>query len=466
MDPALQADLKQVITLMPRLFEEAFKISLSPINQLGYSFMRPALSFLEFSQCFTQAVAPSARKAAGSSDKIGQSGDGIVSLLQLPHVDERVATNLNRKKCRNLGDLLAMRGESARVEALKAAGMSDGAAADVEAHLKFAPRAEVFTASVETEGEDTTIEFDVVTCTVNLRMARGALPEEVSLSSKEKEGEEGSAAAAVVAAAAAAEGWGGGNSSGGLIVTGKDDLPPLPFCTHCEREEGWWLFVTDPAANYTLSYMKLDAKAMEEAQRNPKGKQFQLKFNVSTAGTYSLSVLLISDYWIGLDAKWACKVKVLKRTKDIVEARSAAALAAEKKSSSGAVAGAKKGGAGSGGGDEGGEGEAEGGGSGSSDGEGDDSDSDSDDGSGKHGDDDYPSEETGTEESSDDEEDDAFYAGKKNTKAAPAAKVAPAAAPALGAKSAAKGEAVTAADKDAKAVEAEKKPAAPAESST
>ena len=52
---------RMVVALMPRLFEEAFKISLSPVNQLGYSFMRPALSFLEFSQCFTQAVAPSAR---------------------------------------------------------------------------------------------------------------------------------------------------------------------------------------------------------------------------------------------------------------------------------------------------------------------------------------------------------------------------------------------------------------------
>ena len=34
-DPSLQADLKQVITLMPRLFEEAFKISLSPVNNLA-----------------------------------------------------------------------------------------------------------------------------------------------------------------------------------------------------------------------------------------------------------------------------------------------------------------------------------------------------------------------------------------------------------------------------------------------
>ena len=41
------------------------------------------------------------------SDKVGQSGDGVVSLLQLPHVDEKVATNLNRKKCRSIGDLMA-----------------------------------------------------------------------------------------------------------------------------------------------------------------------------------------------------------------------------------------------------------------------------------------------------------------------------------------------------------------------
>ena len=242
-DPALQADMKKVLSFVPTLMEESLKIALGPVNNLGYCFMRPALSFLEFSQCFTQAVAPSARKTAGGSDKVGQSGDSLVSLLQLPHVDERIATLLNRKKCRSLSDLLAIRGAGARAEVLKVAGLTEGAVADVEAHLKFVPRAEVFTASVETEGEDAVAEFDVVTCTVNLKMARGALPAEKD---EGKEGDEGGDSAAVITRA------GAGGGGGGFVVTSKEDLPPLPFCQHCERKEGWWIFVTDPASNYTL----------------------------------------------------------------------------------------------------------------------------------------------------------------------------------------------------------------------
>ena len=312
-DPALQPDLKPVLSLVPRLFELALKVSLTPANQLGYTYMRPTLSLLEFSQCFTQAVAPSVRKPATTSEKAVALGEGIASLLQLPHVDERVATNLLRKKCGSVGDLMATCGGSARVEALKAAGLSDGAAADVEAHLRFVPRAEVFTASVETEGEGVMTELDVVTCTVNLKMSRGGLPARTLAIAGAAVGEGGGESVGAEGAAAAPGSW--GNDNCGLVVAGKDDLPPLPFCTHCEREEGWWLLVTDPASNFTLAHRTLDAKAIEEAQRNPRGKSFELKFNVPTAGTYSLSVLLVSDYWIGVDAKWACKVKVLKRTK-------------------------------------------------------------------------------------------------------------------------------------------------------
>lgn len=123
---------------------------------------------------------PSARAAKGGTDKVGQSGDGVVSLLQLPHVDEGVATKLSRKKCRSLADLLAVKGAPARMEALTTAGMSAGAAADVETHLRFVPRAEVFCAGIETEGEDSVVELDVVTCTVSLKMARGPAPPEVS----------------------------------------------------------------------------------------------------------------------------------------------------------------------------------------------------------------------------------------------------------------------------------------------
>ena len=85
-DSLLEGDLQLVLAALPRLWDEALKLTLSPYNQLGHCHLRPALSFLEFSQCFTQAVSPSFRK--------GDSSEGIASLLQLPHVDERTATLL------------------------------------------------------------------------------------------------------------------------------------------------------------------------------------------------------------------------------------------------------------------------------------------------------------------------------------------------------------------------------------
>ena len=81
--------------LFPTLFDEAMRVFLSPVNQIGYAFARPALSLLEFSQCVTQAVAPSARKDAKDAAKDASEG-GTVSLLQLPHVDEKVALALAR----------------------------------------------------------------------------------------------------------------------------------------------------------------------------------------------------------------------------------------------------------------------------------------------------------------------------------------------------------------------------------
>lgn len=122
------------------------------------------------------------------------------------------------------------------------------------------------------------------------------------------------------------------------------------------------------------------------------GHQLSLKFAVPAAGTYSLSVVLMSDYWIGTDAKWPLKFKVLKRSKEIMAARAAKEAAADGKM----VKEAKE----KDGEDKGSGSEGEDNSEGEEEGEG----ADSDDGTGRHGDDDYPSEETGTEESSDEEE--------------------------------------------------------------
>lgn len=364
LDPALRADLKAVMKLFPALFQEAFKISLSPVNPVGYSFMRPALSFLEFSQCVTQAVSPSARNK-------GSDGSGWVSLLQLPHVDEKIAAALGRKKIRGVSDLAATPGAAERAAALTAAGLSESQATDVETHLAFFPRPDVFTATVETDGEDNVLELDVVTCAVTLKLSRGGAPEK-------KEGDE---------KGTPAPGAWGSPADSGLVIAGREDLPPLPFCEHCEREEGWFVIVADPAANFIFAYKRLDEKTVVAAQRESKGVTTDLKFQLPTAGAYQMHVMLVSDYWLGADAKWVCKVKVAKRTKELLEARAAKAAGKSAKP-------AKKG-----------DGDAEADETPPLEGEsGSDSDySDSDD-EGREHDPDYPSEETGTEESSDEEE--------------------------------------------------------------
>ena len=382
-DPALRADLRAVMKLFPTLFDEALRVFLSPVNQIGYAFAKPALSLLEFSQCVTQAVAPSARK---DENKEGSEG-GTVSLLQLPHVDEKAALALARKgKVRGVGELASLAGAEKRAAALAAAGLSAAQVSDVEAHLAFVPRAEILEGTIETDGESQIVEMDVVTCTMNVKLSRGAA---AVADAAEGEKTEKPARTPLV---------------GGAVVRGKDDLPPLPFCEHCDREEGWWIAIVDHAANFILAYRKLDKKAVLAAQREPRGHVAELKFNVPSAGAYALSVMVLSDYWIGADARYAVKIKVGRRTPELLEKRAAAAAGKTK-----AAAGKKKQ-ASADKNTAGGDGdvaedaaanaaEAE-----SSDG---DSGSDSDD-EGREHDPDYPSEETGTEESSDEETEEEF----------------------------------------------------------
>ena len=61
------------------------------------------------------------------------------------------------------------------------------------------------------------------------------------------------------------------------------------------------------------------------AQREPRGHVAQLKFVVPSSGTYAFSVMVLSDYWIGVDAKYPVKIKVGRKTQEVIDARAAAA---------------------------------------------------------------------------------------------------------------------------------------------
>jgi translocation protein SEC63 len=391
-DAVLKPDLRSVMRLFPVLFDEALRVFLAPVNPIGYSYARPALSLLEFSQCITQAVAPSARKDLKDAKEMG-SGDAFVSLLQLPHVDEKIAVALSRKgKCKSVSELAAIPGAENRAAALTSAGLNILQVSDIESHLAFIPRAEILEGTIETDGETEIVEMDVVTCTLNVKLSRGTaapltLPASGQSDENAKEGEKKEKPTRVPLV-------------GGAVVCGKDDLPPLPFCEHCDREEGWWIAIIDLAANFILAHRKLDKKAVLAAQREPRGHVSQLKFTVPSAGTYSLSVVIVSDYWIGADAKYPVKIKVGRRTPELLESRAAAAgktSAGKKKLKIQEIK-------------EGEEGSTEEVSATEEmvEDDADDSDlSDSDD-EGRPADPDYPSEETGTEESSDEETDEEF----------------------------------------------------------
>ena len=91
-------------------------------------------------------------------------------------MDEKIAAALGRKKIRGVSDLAATPGAAERAAALTAAGLSESQVTDVETHLAFFPRPDVFTATVETDGEDNVLELDVVTCAVTLKLSRGGAP--------------------------------------------------------------------------------------------------------------------------------------------------------------------------------------------------------------------------------------------------------------------------------------------------
>ena len=79
--------------------------------------------------------------------------------------------------------------------------------------------------------------------------------------------------------------------------------------------------VADPAANTVLSHQRLDNLVLCDAQSKANGTTIQLQFPVVNPGSYSVVIILLSDYWIGADARCSIKLKVMRRTNDILAAR-------------------------------------------------------------------------------------------------------------------------------------------------
>lgn len=103
----LQEDFHAVLGLGAKLLDELLKMTLRPRPPYGFPWMRPALSVLEYSQHFVQAVPLSARQEKAGAAAVG-GADGPITLQQLPFVDAEAAKKLGRSKVKSITELLAV----------------------------------------------------------------------------------------------------------------------------------------------------------------------------------------------------------------------------------------------------------------------------------------------------------------------------------------------------------------------
>ncbi|CAI5972947.1 unnamed protein product [Closterium sp. NIES-65] len=268
------------------------QISLYPRPPVGYAWLRPAVGAIELSQSFYQAVPLSARK---QTDK-GGSAEGIAALLQLPHVDEGVVKKLTRKKLKNLQELREL-SEEARTDLLTTVGgLSPAEASDVEATLSTIPEMLVDAACITQGADDGIQEGDVVTLRIWLTLRRG----------------------------------------NGHVVS-HPHMPHFPY----RKDEAFWLMLADQAGNsvwlsqrvtfldetaairaaadYTRETVEAEgfddaevAREVKEAVERVKGGARLVigKFQAPAEGVYALTVMVMSDVWIGCDKKVPLKIKV------------------------------------------------------------------------------------------------------------------------------------------------------------
>ena len=268
LSPQLAADARKIGVLIPLLIEELFKLASMPINRAGHMFANPHESAMKFLQCFTQAVPISSRKAS----------DNDASLLQLAHfdADKVLALKKTEKTARSVEGLLQLPKED-RERALKEAGFTAGMVQDIERQLLMIPRATTFTAEFTCDGDSKILEGDFITGTFNVKITRA------------------------------------GGPLGGV-------LPPLPFCA-ADRKEGWRLFVCDTATNTLLKSVTLDKAMLRRCESGAVPEKITMQFPAPPAGGYMFNVMLMSDYWIGVDASVACSIKIAKRTDENLQSR-------------------------------------------------------------------------------------------------------------------------------------------------
>mmetsp|Transcript_12528 Transcript_12528/g.37597 ORF Transcript_12528/g.37597 Transcript_12528/m.37597 type:complete len:727 (-) Transcript_12528:1258-3438(-) len=212
--PTLYKDWLYVTKVAAPLTKALVDLSNIPRPPDSCGWLSPAVASIEFLQHLIQAVPLAQRRNAGSYKS---TVEGTAPLLQLPHLDGEVAKKLSRRKIRGLADIQGKDLQELR-EVLLEAGLEDQQAADVETSLSSMPtvRVEAQCAVAGADSQASMMVGDVVTVTARVLLHRPS------------------------------------HATQELSKDGNGVAVFAPHYPH-PREEKWFFFVGDPASGDLLS---------------------------------------------------------------------------------------------------------------------------------------------------------------------------------------------------------------------
>ena len=363
---------RQILRLAPKLFGELVKVaSMARVAQLNYGWFAPTEAVVECMQCFSQGVPtdvkrPRTQTVASTSGKVLQ---GKFGLYQLPHVDEHVIKMMGKGtpsgvRVKTLGELLSL-SEASMKDLVTYALDKDLGQEGVNNTLGMVsalPAVQVDECKIYVDGESDIVNFDPTYCDLKLKIKRAShkhiIAQKMSALSKSKKQDYDSLVEKFVTKCGDEE------ATSKLIVEALETLqeiialpklegkevmaetPLLPF----KKPEKWYVLLGDVKANLLYCHGKVELGEAEDCgmrdllldefckacvtwAEGTKGNDYgdvkerlpekiaklkekcghklvRLGYTSPPAGTYDLTVMILSDSYLGCDVHIQQKVVV------------------------------------------------------------------------------------------------------------------------------------------------------------
>jgi preprotein translocase subunit Sec63 len=354
---APEFEFNKILKVLPKLMSELIKVASMPrVQRLHYGWYSPAEATVETLQCLVQAVPTDMKKPRGSNASMAK-GKGMASLYQLPHMDlemiRSMAKGAGESKARaSSTDELLKLSEAERKDLLKSViGKDEGGKKllNMTKMLEALPQLEVDEVTVEVQGEANIVNFDPTVCQAKLRLKR--LSQRMAVDAALKAPGKAKEMQALVDRFLSNKGV-----SSKEMVELLQDIVPAPklkgvtsmACTPrfpLMKPEKWYFLFGDTKANFVYVNACLELGEAEEAgfkktvldafaaactdKAKGSNKEEEIKrklFDLSSqgaysqvirmgyvsppAGTYSLTLQIMCDSYLGADYKFERKVKV------------------------------------------------------------------------------------------------------------------------------------------------------------